>query len=757
MSPLRASKTFAILESRMKPQDLVTVLALARPEPPQTYADLGQLVGLSTSEAHGAVRRLREAGLVDGERRVSRASLSDFLRYGLRVVYPARPGSLTLGVPTGAAVFPDEVDLPAPEAAPWVWPSEHGTLRGLALEPLYRTLPETVPHDPWLYEVLAILDLLRAGQTRDVRWARTALDRRLAGDALRPVGTPAVDLTSPRALGAIFGRRRVAVTAARWLRERRTVLVQHPLTRPILAEYRDELAEHLARAVTDGTHQPEPAIHVVGGKDDGGARDHVYPGIVDTLVARRLIDELEGPLLGGDERAFLTRSRPSSLAAEGDYHRDHAWLRYLASLDEASTGMAIALETDVQEFFGSVDHALARQIVAQRTGAHPAVVQALFETLQRWLPPGRLSARGLPIDPHDVSRIVAHGVLRTVDDDFEDGFDLRYRRYVDDTVMFVDDESDAAHLRERHRRSLSRIGLAPNGAKSRVLSAETLLAERREPHAAEIERARGSAERVRSAWERFGILESRTDVATVRHLLGASSSVDADVWLVERALGHLDDPRTRVAVLHFAREQLLDGAAVDRLRGLVDGDALRPMERLEVLRTLSDAALQAPGDLAVWAFGHLERASADEGAEQAALMLLTYKFATTADMAQLVDWLRGPQITHPLASSTATYLLRALGQPEEARRVATSSDGAWASHLLDDLTSGRVRHPSWLVDTLVRRVRRTRTIRTELLPLLRLLGRTDDKALKAELGQLRTRLEGCTDPAVRRHLNEAMP
>lgn len=61
----------------------------------------------------------------------------------------------------------------------------------MSLEPLYKTVPIAARRAPLLYEMLALLDALRDGRTRDRRLAEKELvSRLLAGSGLRRTSTP---------------------------------------------------------------------------------------------------------------------------------------------------------------------------------------------------------------------------------------------------------------------------------------------------------------------------------------------------------------------------------------------------------------------------------------------------------------------------------------------------------------------------------------------------------------------------------------
>jgi len=79
---------------------------------------------------------------------------------------------------------------------------------------------------------------------------------------------------------------------------------------------------------------------------------------------------------------------------------------------------------------------------------------------------------GIPIEPNDISRLVAHNYLKVVDAEFTSRSDARYLRYVDDTTIFVETEEAAEEAKREHHMALRRVGLNPNAAKSEILTVE---------------------------------------------------------------------------------------------------------------------------------------------------------------------------------------------------------------------------------------------------------------------------------------------
>ena len=152
-----------------KSQDVVVALLLALEHGTnRTYAELGQTLGMSASEVHAAVRRLREARLIDPETRAVRVeALRNFLVHGVPYAFPASPKEITRGMPTAWAAPTMADRIRSSDHLPPVWPDPNGKVQGSAVEPLYPSVPGAARRHPMLYELLALVDALRIGRARE--------------------------------------------------------------------------------------------------------------------------------------------------------------------------------------------------------------------------------------------------------------------------------------------------------------------------------------------------------------------------------------------------------------------------------------------------------------------------------------------------------------------------------------------------------------------------------------------------------------
>jgi hypothetical protein len=167
----------------LKPQDVLVALKLlaVRGKRP-SFAHIAADLFMSTSEVHAAVKRAQASHLLHGRElgeRPNIAAMQEFLIHGLKYVFPPTRGQMTRGIPTSYAANPLRRWIRQGDDPPPVWPSSEGHTRGLAFEPLYRSVPAAAKRDPRLYELLSLLDAMRGGRARERTIAEKELIKRL--------------------------------------------------------------------------------------------------------------------------------------------------------------------------------------------------------------------------------------------------------------------------------------------------------------------------------------------------------------------------------------------------------------------------------------------------------------------------------------------------------------------------------------------------------------------------------------------------
>lgn len=157
----------------LDPKDLLVILALVyvQCDDAWTYESMARLLGLSVSQVHGAVARLRASGLLVGpgfKGKVNREALAGFIIHGARFAWPPVFGGTARGLATGASsdLFDQDALQPSQEAA-LVWPFAQGDTRGQSLAPIHPSVPAASLREPSLRKALVHFDVLRTGRARE--------------------------------------------------------------------------------------------------------------------------------------------------------------------------------------------------------------------------------------------------------------------------------------------------------------------------------------------------------------------------------------------------------------------------------------------------------------------------------------------------------------------------------------------------------------------------------------------------------------
>ncbi|MDP2600591.1 MAG: hypothetical protein Q8P84_07680 [Deltaproteobacteria bacterium] len=168
----------------IRPQDVVVLLKIvALGEESWRHVDLAQYLNLSQSEVSEALNRCQLSGLVSPDKkRVMRASFLEFLVYGLKYVFPVELGPVCLGMPTAHSMTPLNKKIVSKKEEQYVWPAIDGVLKGHSIRPLYEKIPDAARKDKKLHELLALVDALRVGRTREQKLAVSELRKRILGE-----------------------------------------------------------------------------------------------------------------------------------------------------------------------------------------------------------------------------------------------------------------------------------------------------------------------------------------------------------------------------------------------------------------------------------------------------------------------------------------------------------------------------------------------------------------------------------------------
>ena len=163
----------------MKPQDIVLLLKIISIDDNSwNQSSVAAELGISQAEISESVARSKNSGLLDAKgKTVMKYALAEFLQYGIRYVFPSKPGAVVRGIPTAHSASPLNGEIESIEQ--YVWAYAKGKARGQSIEPLYPSVPEAALKDEKLYELLAITDAIRVGRSREKEIAVEYLKKHL--------------------------------------------------------------------------------------------------------------------------------------------------------------------------------------------------------------------------------------------------------------------------------------------------------------------------------------------------------------------------------------------------------------------------------------------------------------------------------------------------------------------------------------------------------------------------------------------------
>lgn len=179
----------------LKGQDIVVLILLRlRPDFSWTYQSISAEIGLSTSQCHLALQRLRTSGLLSSEKthpwHVPEASCLELILHGVRYFFPPEIGAQARGIPTAGSAEFIRAHFVSNESqvSSYVWPDPKGEAVGSGLKPIHPCQLRFAPgigkasmNDSGIYEAMACIDLLRVGRARERSWAVGELKKRLHG------------------------------------------------------------------------------------------------------------------------------------------------------------------------------------------------------------------------------------------------------------------------------------------------------------------------------------------------------------------------------------------------------------------------------------------------------------------------------------------------------------------------------------------------------------------------------------------------
>ena len=553
-------------------------------------------------------------------------------------------------------------------------------------------------------------------------------------DQDRDAGAQRSDPLSARDL---FSEEQIAKTIAKMRSERDSEnLVTHPLQRVVLREYGAHLAKLASRDVRAGTFAPERAYPCTVSKRSGGFRELVFPTLIDSIVGRHIIDELE-PLINRDDdgRAFCGRAHANTRRAPGDYERwFQVWRDFTSSIARAAVdrGFAYVFETDIADFFPSIDRQRVRSALEKRTGAHTSVSGLLFQCLESWLVRYEYNTGpGIPIEPNDISRLLAHNYLKEVDSLFPPSEGREYLRFADDTVIFVKTQSDANAVKLAHYSALKQLGLSPNSGKTRILTTE----EYEEPRHVDENRIVGDLQddfddedfsRLVARW--YQRRESAENWSRVTKRLYTTARAQKSRRLRSLVFDDLlEFPDLSDHVLNYLRDFSITEREVVKLLNIWQQKNLHAEQLIGISRLLCDARFSFSGAskaLADFAVYRIRKNDTRPGAPyaRALLLLVLNKHGNRIQRSKVLQWGKREQLIDSQIRHSYLYVFSANRELDNdamnTMRPLSDSDLDLTLRICHDARTGSLKERSRILNCCSRNNGTETIVEARYLPLL---------------------------------------
>lgn len=167
----------------LKPHDLVVLTKIMLLDGDCTLRRLEQDLGISNSAIHESLVRAKKANFIMTSGKVVRKSLYECMVFGVPYFCFPQKGEIAVGIPTADyAPFLKGKFAAPPAKIPLIWPCDEGRgcVEGQTLLPLHTAVPKASLRDERLYEILALVDVLRVAEAPDRKTAAEFLQRLLS-------------------------------------------------------------------------------------------------------------------------------------------------------------------------------------------------------------------------------------------------------------------------------------------------------------------------------------------------------------------------------------------------------------------------------------------------------------------------------------------------------------------------------------------------------------------------------------------------
>ncbi len=250
----------------------------------------------------------------------------------------------------------------------------------------------------------------------------------------------------------------------------------------------DGFLQSIVDTLSSGRYTAEVCSIVRAAKSKGLVRPLAYLSPRDAVVYRTLIAHAEPRLLQSDRpwtgfrRSEKASSKPKTPESEpvDSFDWFTLWLKNQGQSVEMAERSPFLVETDISNFFASIDLDVVREHLLAHSGLPKDAVRLCMYLIQQVSPRPRhatFPAQGLPQENQDSSRAIAHSLLNDLDSALEEyGKKDNFVRFMDDMLVGVQTVDEGERVVRRIQLKLEEIGLHPNSAKTRIVPSEEYLA-----------------------------------------------------------------------------------------------------------------------------------------------------------------------------------------------------------------------------------------------------------------------------------------
>lgn len=168
----------------LKGQDIAVLIKLLlkqRAKEKVEFKRIAYEVFISQSEVTKSIQRLEKSKLIvrysDERLELNKHALEELFIYAVKYLFPAEINIATRGM--AAAYSSPGIKTQILSEDTYVWPYINGDIKGLALTPMYKTLPDALDRteDNDFYEIISALDIIRMGGRRENKIAKEILEK----------------------------------------------------------------------------------------------------------------------------------------------------------------------------------------------------------------------------------------------------------------------------------------------------------------------------------------------------------------------------------------------------------------------------------------------------------------------------------------------------------------------------------------------------------------------------------------------------